>query len=80
MHFNRFDIIEAHYWFCAHYHGGRGTKEYYRLFRISNYFIPGLLGKGPKSENAKRIYGNLVEKHIGRYCHGDIDSTDNRGE
>ena len=62
MEYNRFDIVEAHYWYCAHYHGGQWSDLYRRLCRISEYFSPGCTQNGPSSFNSQMIYDNLVEK------------------
>jgi hypothetical protein len=63
MYFDRWDIVEAHYWFTTHYHGGQCSDMYARLSRISNYFSPGMSADGPTSENACIIYNNLETKH-----------------
>lgn len=62
MYFDRFDILDAHYWYCTHYHTGQFSGEYARLCRIWNMgFTPGRLANGPGSENAQAIYDALVE-------------------
>jgi hypothetical protein len=63
MYFNRFDIVSAHYTFCADYHGGQYNELYAKLCRIGRYFTPGMGWKGYNSlsENGQVIYGNLVE-------------------
>jgi hypothetical protein len=63
MEFNRFDIVEAHYWFCIHYHSGQGSDLYARQCKISRYFKPGASSDGPSSENACEIYNNLERRH-----------------
>ena len=69
MYFDRFDIVEAHYWFCADYHEGQWSDKYARLCRIGDYYTPGPLhkGYGSLSENAREIYDNLTEQE-GRRC------------
>jgi hypothetical protein len=62
MYFDRYDIIEAHYWFCANYHGGQWSELYARLSRLSRIFTPSPLSRGPESENARDIYIKLVRK------------------
>jgi hypothetical protein len=62
MEFNRYDIIEAHYWFCADYHEGQWSEKYQRLCRISRYFSPGACSNGPSNENSQAIYDDLVAK------------------
>jgi hypothetical protein len=62
MYFDRFDIVEAHYWFASDYHGGQFSELYSRLCRIGRYFKPGACQCGPSSENACRIYNALEEK------------------
>lgn len=62
MYFDRFDILEAHYWYCADYHSGQWSGEYARLCRIQRMgFRPGARANGPGSENAKAIYDALVD-------------------
>lgn len=63
MWFDRWDIIEAHYWFAVHYHGGQWSELYARQCRISRHFRPSILADGPSSENACRIYNALELKH-----------------
>ena len=67
MYFDRFDIIEAHYWFCADNHGGQWSDLYARLCRIAEYYTPSPMHKGfdSLSENAKEIYQQLEEKKEG---------------
>lgn len=62
MYFDRFDIVEAHYWFAVHYHGGQWSDLYAKQCRISRYFNPGG-SSGPTSENACIIYNQLETKH-----------------
>ena len=64
MAWDRFDIVEAYYWYCVDYHGGQWSKEYSRLCRIGGYYSPGPLHKGfiSLSNNAKEIYKNLEQK------------------
>ncbi len=68
MYFNRRDIVEAHYWFAVHYHGGQGSDLYTRQCRIGRYFDPGC-SRGPSTENACIIYNNLERKHGHRRTH-----------
>jgi hypothetical protein len=63
VYFDRWDIVEAHYWFAVHYHGGQWSDLYARQCRISRYFKPGILSTGPSSENACIIYNDLEAKH-----------------
>jgi hypothetical protein len=65
MWFDRFDIVEAHYWYCSHYYNGMGSGLYARLCRIGKYFRPAPLSNGPSTENAWRIY-NALEIKAGR--------------
>ena len=62
MYWDRFDIVEAHYLFCEHYHSGQWSPEYARLCRISRYYKPSPMGV-TLSENAQDIYDNLVSDH-----------------
>jgi hypothetical protein len=65
MCFDRFDIVEAHYWFCADYHGGLSSTLYRRLSRISEYYTPSPVHRGydDLSENAQEIYRDLVVRY-----------------
>jgi hypothetical protein len=66
MYFDRFDIVQAHYWFACNYHGGQWSPLYARLCRISRYYRPGALENGPEGENAIRIYRVLVRAFLQR--------------
>ena len=63
MIWDRWDIVEAHFWFCVAYHGGQGCPLYARQCRISAYFTPSPLSFGPSTENALAIYEALSEAH-----------------
>ena len=69
MYFDRWDIVEAHYWFAVHYHGGQGSDLYARQCRISRYFSPSILSNGPSTENACVIYNDLERKHGHKRTH-----------
>lgn len=60
MFWDRFDIVDAHYWFAVNYHEGQGSALYERQCRISAYYSPSPLANGPQSENAREIYEELV--------------------
>ena len=62
MYFDRWDIVEAHYWFAVNYHSGQFSELYAKQCRISCYFKPGMTSNGPSSENSCRIYNNLELK------------------
>ena len=57
--YDRFDIVDAHYWWNADHHDGQSSDGYLRLCRISAYFKPSRLAHGPQSENALEIYAEL---------------------
>ena len=59
MYWDRWDIVDAHYWYCVNYHSGQWSREYQRLSRISQYYKPSILAKGPATENAQAIYDAL---------------------
>jgi len=65
-YFDRFDIVDAHYWFCVDYHTGQRSHLYARQCRISGYFKPSPLATGPATENAQAIYDNLVAREWDR--------------
>lgn len=60
MYFDRFDVVAAHYAYCADYYNGMGCPLYARLCRISRYYRPGRAGYDDLTDNAKAIYDNLV--------------------
>ena len=63
MWFDRFDIVEAHYWFAVHYHAGMFSDLYRKQCRISRYYSPGMNQDGPNTENGCRIYNRLEKMH-----------------
>lgn len=62
-HFDRLDIVEAHYLFLSHYHEGAGSEKYRRLSHIPTRF-----GFRPRpnlevdtlTENGRAIYEELA--------------------
>ena len=62
MYYDRFDIVEAHYWWNADHHEGMSSWGYKRLSHIGSYFEPGILSNGPAEGNAREIYDNLCGK------------------
>jgi hypothetical protein len=61
-HFDRWDIVEAHYFWNVKHHSGMSSPEYARQCHISRYFKPSPLACEPSSENARAIYHNLCVK------------------
>ena len=66
MWFDRFDILSAHYAFCADFYNGQDCDLYARLSRIGTYFHPGAMWRGydSLSENGKAIYDNLAQSLV----------------
>jgi len=64
MYWNRFDIVAAHYFFCADFRSGQWSEKYAKLCRITKYFRPSPLWTDihDVGENAVEIYNNLVAK------------------
>ena len=63
MHFDRFDICEAHYLFLSLWHEGQWSEKYERLSRLTRYFTPRpSLRLATLTPNAKAIYSALVRK------------------
>lgn len=60
--YDKFDIVDAHYWFAADHHEGQGSALYARLSRLSAIFEPSSIAHGPGSENAIEIYNNLCSR------------------
>lgn len=64
MSFDRFDIVEAHYCYCAEWHSGMHSPEYYRLSRMGFYFRPRPnLSSDTLEPNGKEIYDALVARY-----------------
>jgi len=63
MEFNRFDIVQAHYFYCINYHGGMNCPLYARLCKIMSYYKPSIFDQKFSSltENGKEIYEQLVD-------------------
>ena len=64
MHFDRWDIVEAYYWYLSDYHEGQGSKNYARLCKLEDIYRPGFTtsASGPSNENSRAIYDALVAK------------------
>ena len=69
MFWNRWDIVDAHYWFCVDYHEGQGSELYARQCRISGYYRVSPLARRPATENAQAIYDALSLKHDRTHNH-----------
>ena len=69
MHFDRYDIVEAHYAFCCDFHNGQWSELYARQCRIAKCFTPGPMWRGFESltPNGKEIYESLIEKGLGEH-------------
>ena len=66
MTFDRFDIVDAYYWWHVDHHAGQGPDSYARLCRIGGYYSPSILAgfqRGPATENAQEIYADLCRKN-----------------
>jgi len=62
LHWDRWDIVTAHYAYCNDWHSGQNSPEYARLCRIRRYFKPNPYwdGYASLSENGEAIYDELV--------------------
>ena len=65
MHWDRWDIVSAHWQHAVDWHGGMWSELYAKQCRISQYFSPGMGWEGFESlsDNGKEIYNQLVAKH-----------------
>ncbi len=61
-YYNKFDIVEAHYWFCVDHHEGQSSDKYLRMCKLSEFFTPSGLSNGPTNENSGAIYDALCDK------------------
>lgn len=62
MYWDRFDICEAYYLYCADYHSGQWSKEYAALFHLWRIgFRSGVnLRLSNLTDNGRAIYNALV--------------------
>ena len=65
MHFDRFDIVEAHLAHAMDWHSGLNSKLYEKTGRIKKYYTASPLWRGFESltDNGQEIYNNLVKRH-----------------
>ena len=62
MHFDTFDICEAHYLFLSLWHEGQWSKKYRRLSRLQGHFTPRpSLRPSTLTPNGKAVYAALVK-------------------
>tara|TARA_Y100000034_G_scaffold76900_1_gene92345 strand:- start:201 stop:467 length:267 start_codon:yes stop_codon:yes gene_type:complete len=66
LNWNRFDIVEAHYWHAVDWHGGPWSDLYAKQCRIERYYTPGIMHRGYEglTENGKAIYDQLTVQHV----------------
>jgi hypothetical protein len=57
--YDKFDIVEAYYWWLVDHHSGQNSKEYERVCRLEKIYQPGFYMAEPSSENAKAIYSEI---------------------
>jgi hypothetical protein len=62
MYFDRFDIVEAYFWWLSEHYDGQWSLEYKRLCKIMGYFHPSSRATGPSTENSKDIYDSICAK------------------
>lgn len=58
----RFDIVDAHYWWCNDHHDGQWSREYERLCRIQRYFTPSRSANQLEGFIAVDIYNTLCDR------------------
>lgn len=56
---DRLQIIDTYYWWLAEHHSGQGSREYQRLSKITSYYSPSPLARGPEDPGA---YEALCER------------------
>lgn len=54
-----FDMAQGLYWYLADNHGGQGSDEYKMLSQLSKVYRPGLIEKGPRTDEARGVYDDL---------------------
>jgi hypothetical protein len=57
---NIFDVVAAVYWYLTDNHFGQWSDEYLAL--CSMEYSPGMMEKGPPTEESQEIYLNLTSK------------------
>ena len=50
---DRFDIVQAYYFFFRDYHTGIGSREYRRLSKIKTYYFPSRRDQESMTDNAQ---------------------------
>ncbi len=61
--FDRWDVLDAHYWWSTNHHGGQWSPEYARLGRIHNMgYRPGRIANGPATDASRMIYAELCAR------------------
>lgn len=67
---DRFAIADTYYWWLLEHHGGQGSREYQRLSKLTRYYKPGPLSRGPEDVHG---YATLCERagctHVACACH-----------
>ncbi len=60
MYYDRFDIVQAYYFYFRDYHSGVGSSEYERMCKIRTYWFPNRNDLETLTENAQFIYDKLI--------------------
>lgn len=45
---DRWSIVDTYYWWLSEHYSGQGSREYARLCKVTGYFRPGALARGPE--------------------------------
>ena len=60
MYYDRFDIVQAYYFYFRDYHAGQTSKDFERLCKIKTYWKPNRHDLEHLSDNARLIYNQLI--------------------
>lgn len=52
---DRWCIVDTYYWWLAEHHTGQWSREYRRLSKVTGYFKPGMMQRGPDHPECYRV-------------------------
>ncbi len=81
-----FDLAQALYWYLTENYSGQGSPEYKMLSQVQDVYRPGMIEKGPRTEEARGYYQELengtlsLEEAFDEVMEDDNDEDDDEDE
>ncbi len=58
---DRFDVVQAYYWWLTDHHNGQFSPEYARLSKLAKLYKPSIFENRPNTYDSRVIYNTLCD-------------------